>query len=41
MTDKSKNVVEFTNDAIKKITETGYYKFNVTKESHPTEFVNK
>ena len=34
MTDKSKNVVEFTNDAIKKITETGYYKFNVTKEDN-------
>lgn len=31
MINKSKNVVEFTNDAIKKITETGYYKFNVTK----------
>ena len=30
MTDKSKNVVEFTNVAIKKITETVYYKFTVT-----------
>ncbi len=31
MINKSKNVVEFTNDAIKKITENGYFKFNVTK----------
>jgi len=34
MINKSKNVVEFTNDAIKKITETGYYKFNVTKDDN-------
>ena len=34
MSDKSKNVVSFTNDAIKKINIPGEYRFDVTKDDN-------